>query len=77
MVLGVVLFLIGRFRSKHPNVHASSGSVAVGGNNSGQIINTNVGQRESRDLAGSTVTIVAMLVELVGIGLAVWHLTHS
>jgi hypothetical protein len=77
MVLGILLYLIGRFRSKHTSVNARDGSVAVGGNNSGQIINTNSGKAWSGDLAGRVVTIAAAVVELVGIGLAVWHLAHS
>lgn len=40
MVVGAVLFFVDRSRSNRVSVHASSGSVAVGGDNSGSITNT-------------------------------------
>lgn len=43
MVLGIVLFFVGRSRSRTVRVEASDGSVAVGGKNSGSITNLNVG----------------------------------
>ena len=75
IIAGALIFLIGRGRSKRTDVRASHGSVAVGGNNAGQINNVNVGQ-SSKAHGGHAITILAAIVELVGIAVTVWHAMH-
>ena len=73
MVVGAVLFYFGRVRAKRISVHANSGSVAVGGNNSGAIVNTNINQPDKGHTSGHAITVIAILVELAGIAVTVWN----
>lgn len=83
MVLGIILFVFSRrSKSKSVQVIASGGSIAVGGNNSGSI-NYNQPPQLAPTAApapaqhGShALTWVAIAVELVGIGVTVWHAWH-
>lgn len=77
IIAGALIFLLGRGRSKRTDVRASHGSVAVGGNNAGQINNINVGQSSQAHGGGHAITILAAIVELVGIAVTVWHAMHS
>jgi uncharacterized membrane protein len=78
MVAGAVLFFFDHAQSKRRSVHASGGSVAVGGNNSGTITNTNVNQASKVHGAGGhgIVTVLAIVVELLGIAVTIWHAMH-
>lgn len=76
IVLGAVLIVAGRARSKRVNVHASHGSVAVGGDNKAPIINTNIGAGPSQSHGGHGLTILGIAVELVGIVTVIWHAWH-
>jgi len=77
MLAGVVLFFIGRARSKRATVQASGGSVAVGGNNTGSITNTNINQPSKKDsFAEHGITLLAIFVEVAGIAVTVWHALH-
>lgn len=76
MVLGVVLLLAGRSKSKTVQVGASSGSVAVGGNNKGPITNTNIGTPPATEHGSHWLTKLAIGVELVGIAVTLWHAWH-
>jgi hypothetical protein len=77
MIAGAVLFFFGRAQSKRTSVHASSGSVAVGGNNSGTITNTNISQTNKLHSAGGHgITVLAIVVELAGIAVTIWHVMH-
>ena len=73
MIAGIVLFFFGRARTKRVSVHASSGSVAVGGNNSGTITNTNINQPDKGHTGGHAITVIAILVELAGIAVTILH----
>ena len=75
MIAGAVLFFLGRGRSKRSSVHASNGSVAVGGNNIGPITNINQTHKE-HSAGGHSITVLAIVVELVGIAVIVWHTMH-
>lgn len=74
MVVGVLLFAVGR--RKRSGAVSSSGSVSVGGNNSGSIININQPSAPPSHSGGHGLTIMAMIVELVGIGVTLWHAYH-
>lgn len=77
MIAGAVLFLFGRAQSKRTLVSASSGSVAIGGNNSGTITNTNVSQTNKVHNVGEHgITVLAIVVELTGIAVTIWHAMH-
>ena len=77
IIAGVAIFLFGRRRSKQSSVRASDGSVAVGGNNSGSITNTNVSKTANEaPTGGHALTVLAIVVELVGIAAIVWHSMH-
>ncbi len=76
MALGIVLFFIGRSKSKSVRVEASGGSVAVGGKNTGSITNLNVGPTPPVAHGSHSITYLAIGVELVGIAVTLWHAWH-
>ncbi|MCV0438919.1 MAG: hypothetical protein K5880_09825 [Hydrogenophaga sp.] len=77
MLLGVVLFLTGRRAgSRSVRVEASGGSVAVGGSNKGSITNVNLGAPPLAPHETHWLTWVAIVVELIGIGVTIWHAFH-
>jgi hypothetical protein len=77
MVLGGILIFSSFRGSQRNKVHASGGSVAVGGNNSGPIINTNVHAPSPAHTPGvHWLTVIGIIVELAGIGVTVWHAMH-
>ena len=79
MVMGVVLFVVGRVSaSKSVHVSATDGSVAVGRDNSGSIVNIKNAPPGAPAQHGShMLTKVAIAVELVGIGVGLLHLWHQ
>ena len=76
IVLGLVLFLVGRFKSKTIRVEASNGSVAIGGKNSGSITNTNIGAIPVAQHRSHWLTVVSIIVELAGMAVVIWHAWH-
>lgn len=86
LILGVILMLIGggliyagTKRNKKVDVVASNGSMAVGGNNTGVMINSaqnNAPPNPVHKSHGGGLTILAIIVELAGIGVTVWHAVH-
>ena len=76
MFVGAIGILLGR--RQRNTVTASAGSVAIGGNNSGIVQNVNTGSLAPQPAhsGGHTITIIAIIVELVGIGVTVWHAMH-
>jgi hypothetical protein len=76
MIFGAVLFLFGRMTSKRSSVHASGGSVAVGGDNSGSITNVNTTSQKEHGSTGHRITILAIIVEIIGIAVMIWHVKH-
>ena len=76
MGLGIVLFYVGRSKSKIMRVEASGGSVSVGGKNSGSITNINVGAQAPVARGSHALTYWAIGVELVGIAVTLWHAWH-
>lgn len=74
MVVGVLLFAAGR--RKRSSAVASNGSVAVGGNNSGSIVNINQPSATPSRSGGHGMTTAAIIVELIGIGVTLWHAYH-
>ena len=82
--LGVLLMLVGLFGivaglkgNKKIAVSASNGSMAVGGNNVGTMINI---KHDSGVIPpkqhSHTLTYAAIAVELAGIGVTFWHAWH-
>jgi len=76
MGLGIVLFSVGRSKSKIVRVEASSGSVAVGGKNTGSITNVTVSTPSPAAHGSHSLTYLAVGVELVGIAVTLWHAWH-
>lgn len=78
VVVGLLLFFAGRSKSKKIRVEATNGSVAVGGDNSGSIINANIGAPASAPAPHGThwLTVVGIVVELIGIAVVLWHAWH-
>ena len=79
MVVGGVLLLFGRSHNKRVSVHASGGSVAIGGSNSGTITNTNTNINQPNKSHGGghkTIAMIGALIELIGIAVTVWHAMH-
>lgn len=76
MALGIVLFFVGRSKSKSVRVEASGGSVAVGGKNTGLIANLNVGAPTAAAHGSHSLTYWAIGVEMAGIAATLWHAWH-
>lgn len=76
MGLGIVLFLVGRSKSKTIQVEASNGSVAIGGKNSGTITNTIIGALPVASHGSHWLTVVSIIVELAGMAVVIWHAWH-
>lgn len=76
MGLGIMLFLVGRSKSKTNRVEASNGSVAVGGKNPGTITNVNIGALPEASHGSHWLTVTAIIVELVGMAVVIWHAWH-
>ena len=77
MIAGIAIYLGGKMRHRNTSVRASNNSIAVGGKNTGTITNTVTGHNPAPAHGGGhSVTIVAILVELVGIGVTIWHAMH-
>jgi hypothetical protein len=71
--VGIGLLIVSRSRSTHSTVRASKGSIAVGGANTGQITNLNNNAQEG---GGHGLTVVAIIVEVIGIAVVIWHALH-
>lgn len=76
MALGIVLFFVGRSKSKSVRVEASGRSVAVGGKNTGSITNLNVGTPTAAAHGSHWLTYCAIGVEMAGIAVTLWHAWH-
>ncbi len=74
IVLGALLFAVAR--RKTSSATASQGSVAVGKNNSGQIVNVNQQSSPPTHSGGHGLTVIAIVVEVVGIAVTLWHAFH-
>jgi hypothetical protein len=75
VIAGALIFVVGRLRSKRVSVRASSGSVAVGGNSTAPITNVNVDSHKDQG-PGHGMTVVAIVVEIIGIAVVIWHAIH-
>lgn len=76
MVAGAALLFFSLRRSKHSSVQASDGSVAVGGNSYGNITNVKMSAPSTPSPRGHGLTVLAVIVEVVGIGVTLWHAFH-
>jgi hypothetical protein len=77
IIAGIVLFITGRRGSKNgASTTAIGGSIAVGGSSSGPITNINEGSGHGEKHGGHAITIIAIIVELIGIAVAIWHAFH-
>lgn len=74
IVMGLLLLVVGR--RKRNGAVASNGSVAIGRDNSGPILNINQPAPQSGHSGGHAITILAIMVELMGIGVTLWHAYH-
>jgi hypothetical protein len=73
IVLGALIFGLGRRRSDRLSVRATSGSVAVGGNSSGPITNITANRAGSGARAGGRLTDwLGLLVGILGVVATVW-----
>lgn len=76
MALGIVLWIMGRVTSSRSSSAATGGSVSVGRDNIGSIQNTNIGSHAKEHAGGHALTKLAIAVEIIGIGVTIWHAFH-
>jgi hypothetical protein len=76
VILGALLLLIGRHRSRRSSVSASRGSIAIGGNTYGSVSNVNTAPDKGHGIGEHWITIVAIITELAGIAVIIWHTSH-
>jgi hypothetical protein len=75
VIAGAVIFVLGRLKSKRVSVRASGGSVAIGGSSSAPITNVNIDAHKDH-APGHGLTVVAIVVEIIGILVVIWHAIH-
>lgn len=78
-VAGLILHVLVSVRKRRSTVNANDHSVAVGGSNFGNINNVNSATSKSDSPGGghhSALTLVAIVVELSGIAVTLWHAAH-
>jgi hypothetical protein len=76
IALGLVLFFIGR-RSGGRSISAKRGSIAIGGSSYGPVTNIqSVSQKATEPSGEHWITMLAIITELVGIGITIWHASH-
>lgn len=74
---GIVIFLIGRRPSRRSRISADRGSIAIGGSAYGSVTNLNAGADKGHsERGGGRITILAIVVEIVGIAVTIWHALH-
>ncbi len=71
VILGALLFIVAL--SKTRSVNASQGSVAVGNNNSGQIVNVNQQGAQTAPTGGIWLTLIAIVIEVTGIAISLFQ----
>jgi hypothetical protein len=77
ILLGIVLFLIGRRPSRRSTVSADRGSIAIGGSAYGPVTNLNAAtDKEDGASGGHRITLLAIIVEIAGIAVTIWHALH-
>lgn len=78
IIAGAVLIAAGTRKTNKTEVSANGGSVAVGGNNSGPIINTNINAPEKIQTSSGhqMLTVLGIGVEVIGIAVTIWHAIH-
>ena len=73
--LGALMIVIGRRKHTKAGVTAIGGSVSVGGNNNGNIFNTNANSAEPKSHGGEIWLMrVGIPVHLIGIALGCWEI---
>lgn len=76
IVIGTVLLAVSLMRRKRITVQASNG-IAIGGNvENSTVINQPPAPKPQTKHGGHGLTIVAIVVELVGIAVTLWHASH-
>jgi hypothetical protein len=76
VILGALLLLIGRHRSRRSSVSASRGSIAIGGSSYGPVTNVNAAPDKGHGIGEHWITILAIITELAGIAVIIWHSFH-
>lgn len=76
MVFGAILLVVSLVRRKRVTVQAHGG-IAIGGNvKNSTVISQSRSSESQAKHGGHGLTIVAIVVELVGIAVTVWHASH-
>lgn len=76
IVIGTVLLVVSLVRRKRVTVQAHGG-IAIGGNvENSTVISQPRSSEPSAKHGGHGLTIVAIVVELVGIAVTLWHASH-
>jgi hypothetical protein len=77
IALGLVFFFIGRRSGGGKSISANRGSIAIGGSSYGPVTNIqSVSQKATERSGEHWITVVAIITELVGIGITIWHAYH-
>lgn len=75
ILLGAALWFAGRRGGKRRGVQATHGSIAIGGSNAGNISNVNTSTKEGG--GHGPLTILAVVIEVIGITVTIWHILHT
>lgn len=75
IVLGFVLILWGRSRSKTSTIKTNTGTVSIGRDNTGSVVNTTTIHAPDKS-HGQFLMTVGTIVEIFGIAVTIWHAVH-
>ena len=75
IMLGVTLISWGRLRARTSTVKTSTGTVKIGRDNTGSVVNTTTVHAPEKS-HGHILTVLGIVVEIFAIAVTIWHAVH-
>jgi hypothetical protein len=75
IVLGLMLIIWGRLRAKTSTIKTETGTVRIGRDNTGSVVNTTTVHAPEKPHA-HILTVLGIVVEIFAIAVTIWHAVH-
>jgi hypothetical protein len=75
IVLGLMLIIWGRLRAKTSTIKTDTGTVTIGRDNTGSVVNTTTVHAPEKP-HGHILTVLGIVVEIFAIAVTIWHAVH-
>jgi uncharacterized membrane protein len=75
IVSGFMLIVWDRFRAKTSTIKADTGTVRIGRDNTGSVVNTTTVHAPEKP-HGHILSVLGIVVEIFGIAVTIWHAMH-